>query len=90
MDVTTASHGACSPSATLVVRVIDAMTERLHPQRVRESARPSVRLPGCAPVPFDEAATAFGDPLSLAITDPDHSGDEERSILLEQTLPQVA
>jgi len=24
-------------------------------------------------VPFDEAATAFGDPLSLTIADPDHS-----------------
>lgn len=36
-------------------------------------------------VPFDEAATAFGDPLSLTIADPDHSDDEERFILLGQT-----
>ena len=33
-------------------------------------------------VPFDEAATAFGDPLSLTIADPDHSYDEERFVLL--------
>ena len=36
-------------------------------------------------VPFDEAATAFGDPLSLTIADPDHSDDEERLTLLGQT-----
>lgn len=36
-------------------------------------------------VSFDEAATAFGDPLSLTISDPDHSDDEERSILIGET-----
>ena len=36
-------------------------------------------------VPFDEAATAFGDPLSLTIADPDHSDDEERFVLLGQS-----
>lgn len=36
-------------------------------------------------VPFDEAATAFGDLLSLTIPDPDHSDDEDRFILLGQT-----
>ncbi|MCA1675884.1 MAG: BrnT family toxin [Actinobacteria bacterium] len=36
-------------------------------------------------VPFDEAATAFGDPLSMTIADPDHSGDEERFVLLGQS-----
>ena len=36
-------------------------------------------------VSFDEAATAFGDPMSLTIADPDHSEDEERFILLGQT-----
>ena len=36
-------------------------------------------------VSFDEAATAFGDPLSLTISDPDHSDDEERFILVGQT-----
>jgi uncharacterized DUF497 family protein len=30
-------------------------------------------------VSFDEAATAFGDPLSITIADPDHSDDENRS-----------
>lgn len=31
---------------------------------------------------FDEAATAFSDPLSLTIPDPDHSEGEERFLLL--------
>jgi uncharacterized protein len=33
-------------------------------------------------VSFEEAATAFGDPLSLTIPDPDHSDEEQRFILL--------
>ena len=33
-------------------------------------------------VSFDEAVTAFEDPLSLTIEDPDHSEREERLILL--------
>ncbi len=36
-------------------------------------------------VTFEEAATAFGDPLSLTIFDPDHSEEEDRFILLGQT-----
>lgn len=36
-------------------------------------------------VTFDEAATAFGDPLSITIPDPDHSDDEDRFILLGST-----
>jgi uncharacterized DUF497 family protein len=36
-------------------------------------------------VSFEEAATAFGDPFSLTIPDPDHSEDEDRHILLGQT-----
>jgi len=28
-------------------------------------------------VSFDEAASAFGDPLSLTIPDPEHSGRED-------------
>lgn len=36
-------------------------------------------------VSFEEATTVFGDPLSLTITDPDHSGDEQRYILLGQS-----
>jgi len=36
-------------------------------------------------VAFDEASTAFGDPLSLTIPDPDHSDDEERFVLLGQS-----
>ena len=33
-------------------------------------------------VTFDEAATAFSDPLSLTIPDPDHSEGEYRYMLL--------
>ncbi|NNL47260.1 MAG: BrnT family toxin [Acidimicrobiia bacterium] len=33
-------------------------------------------------VDFGEAATAFGDPLSLTVPDPDHSVGEERFILI--------
>ena len=33
-------------------------------------------------VTFEEAATAFGDPLSITILDPDHSDDEERYVLV--------
>ncbi len=36
-------------------------------------------------VSFEEAATAFGDPFSLTIGDPDHSDDEERFILLGES-----
>lgn len=32
-------------------------------------------------VTFPEASTAFGDPLSITVPDPDHSEDEERFIL---------
>lgn len=33
-------------------------------------------------VTFDEAATVFGDPLSLLMPDPDHSSSEERYLVL--------
>ena len=36
-------------------------------------------------VDFAEAATAFGDPLSLTIADPDHSVGEERWLLVGQS-----
>lgn len=36
-------------------------------------------------VSFDEAATAFGDPLSRTIRDPDHSEDEDRFVLLGES-----
>lgn len=36
-------------------------------------------------VSFDEAATAFGDRLSITIADPDHSDDEDRFVLLGET-----
>jgi uncharacterized DUF497 family protein len=31
-------------------------------------------------IAFDEAATVFGDPLSITIADPDHSSEEQRFI----------
>jgi hypothetical protein len=33
-------------------------------------------------VSFAEATTAFGDPLSVTVRDPDHSEDEERFVLM--------
>lgn len=36
-------------------------------------------------VSFEEASTAFGDPLSLTIHDPDHSDDETRFVLVGQS-----
>ena len=36
-------------------------------------------------VSFIEAITAFGDPLSLTIADPDHSEDERRYLLIGRT-----
>ena len=36
-------------------------------------------------VGFEEAATAFGDPLSLTVPDPAHAAGEERFLLLGQT-----
>ncbi len=35
-------------------------------------------------VGFPDAATAFGDPLSLTISDPDHSESEDRYVLVGQ------
>jgi len=36
-------------------------------------------------ISFDEATTAFFDPLSSAISDPAHSFEEERELLIGQT-----
>ena len=36
-------------------------------------------------VSFENAATAFGDPLSVTIHDPKHSYDEDRFLLLGKT-----
>jgi uncharacterized DUF497 family protein len=36
-------------------------------------------------VSFEEAATAFADPLSITRFDPDHSEDEDRYLLLGAT-----
>jgi uncharacterized DUF497 family protein len=36
-------------------------------------------------VSFEEASTAFGDPLSLTVADPAHSDDETRFVLIGLT-----
>jgi uncharacterized DUF497 family protein len=36
-------------------------------------------------VTFSEAATVLADPLSITLPDPDHSGDEDRFLLLGET-----
>lgn len=36
-------------------------------------------------VSFEEASTAFGDPLSITVGDPDHSEDEARFVLVGQS-----
>jgi len=33
-------------------------------------------------VTFEEASTVFGDPLSVTVFDPDHSGDESRFVMV--------
>jgi uncharacterized DUF497 family protein len=37
-------------------------------------------------VSFEEAATAFGDPLSITVADPGHSIDESRFVLIGRTV----
>jgi hypothetical protein len=39
-------------------------------------------------VPFEEAATALGDPLGITVPDPDHSADEERFITVGRSARQ--
>ena len=48
----------------------------------RAKAEQNLRKHG---VDFAEAATAFGDPLSITISDPDHSVGEERWLLVGQS-----
>ena len=44
-----------------------------------DKAAENVRKHG---VSFDEAVTAFGDPLSILLADPDHSIGEERYLVM--------
>ena len=44
-----------------------------------EKAAANLRKHG---VSFEEAATVFGDPLSVTLPDPDHSQQEQRYLLL--------
>ena len=48
----------------------------------REKAAANLRKHG---VDFDEAASAFDDPLSITISDPDHSEGEERFLLVGES-----
>jgi uncharacterized protein len=48
----------------------------------RDKAAANLRKHG---LDFEEAATAFGDPLSITIPDPDHSVGEERWLLIGQS-----
>jgi uncharacterized DUF497 family protein len=36
-------------------------------------------------VAFDEACTVFSDEISLTVSDPDHSADEERAIIFGES-----
>jgi uncharacterized protein len=45
----------------------------------QEKAQRNFRKHGVA---FDEAASAFLDPVALTYSDPDHSGEEEREITI--------
>ena len=47
-----------------------------------EKALRNIKVHG---VSFDEASTAFRDPLSRTIDDPLHSEDEERFVLIGQS-----
>jgi uncharacterized protein len=40
-------------------------------------------------VTFEEAATVLGDPLSITLDDPDHSGAEQRFLLLGRAATSV-
>jgi uncharacterized DUF497 family protein len=49
----------------------------------QEKANLNIKKHGIA---FEEASSAFGDPLSLTAADPDHSKGEKRYILIGETL----
>ena len=48
-----------------------------------EKAAENLRKHG---VSFDDAATAFSDPLSITVSDPDHSESEHRFVLVGRAL----
>jgi hypothetical protein len=48
-----------------------------------EKALRNIKVHG---ISFDEASTAFRDPLSKTIDDPLHSGEEERFVLVGQSI----
>jgi uncharacterized protein len=50
--------------------------------RDRAKAASNLRKHG---ISFAEAETAFGDPLSVSIPDPDHSIDEDRDLLIGES-----
>lgn len=50
---------------------------------IRKRLRKTLKKHG---VPFQEAATVFGDPLAMTFKDPDHSIEEERQLTFGQSL----
>jgi uncharacterized DUF497 family protein len=48
-----------------------------------KKARQNIKMHG---ISFDEASTAFRDPLSITIDDPLHSKGEERLVLIGESL----
>jgi len=50
---------------------------------IRKRLRKTLKKHG---VPFQEAATVFGDPLAMTFQDPDHSIEEERQLSFGQSL----
>ena len=52
------------------------------PYRFEWSAEKAAANFGKHGVSFDEAVTAFGDPLSVLLPDPDHSTGEERFLVM--------
>ena len=77
---------ACSPSLLVLsswtVKGLVGTTVALRFAWDGTKATANVRKHG---VRFEEAATAFGDTLSVTVSDPDHSLDEERYLLLGMT-----
>lgn len=57
------------------------VTVEWHPTKARSNHRKHG-------VTFEEAVTVFNDPLSSTISDPLHSDDEERFIIIGQSIQQ--
>ena len=74
--------GADSASESTRVRAAEELGAVITFERDAEKAASNEEKHGLT---FEEASTAFGDPLSITIDDPDRSEDEERHLLLGMT-----